>query len=44
MTAEPGGHPHDGLLALGADRVFRKPFPLDELAASLHSLFPGLPR
>jgi DNA-binding response OmpR family regulator len=44
MTAEPGGHTAAGLLALGAERVFLKPFSLAELAASLRSVFPALPR
>jgi DNA-binding response OmpR family regulator len=38
MTGEPGSHGTAGLLALGAERVFLKPFPLDELAAELWRL------
>jgi CheY-like chemotaxis protein len=38
MTGEPGGHTAAGLLALGAERVFLKPFSLAELAASLRQL------
>ena len=38
MTGEAGGHTPAGLLALGARRVFPKPFRLDELAAELWRL------
>jgi DNA-binding response OmpR family regulator len=38
MTGEAGGQTPDGLLALGARRVFLKPFRLDELAAELWRL------
>src|SRR5262245_38278163 len=38
MTGEAGGHTPAGLLALGARRVFLKPFRLGELAAELWRL------
>jgi CheY-like chemotaxis protein len=38
MTGEPGGHSPGELLALGAERVFLKPFALAELAGSLWGL------
>jgi DNA-binding response OmpR family regulator len=41
MTGEPGGHTASGLLALGAERVFLKPFALAELAGSLRGLLGG---
>jgi DNA-binding response OmpR family regulator len=38
LTGEPGGYGEEGLLALGAERVFLKPFRLPELAAALRTL------
>jgi CheY-like chemotaxis protein len=43
MTGEAGRHPPADLLALGARRVFPKPFRLDELAASLWRRLGGGP-
>jgi DNA-binding response OmpR family regulator len=41
MTGETGRHTPADLLALGARRVFLKPFGLDELAAALWGLLGG---
>jgi DNA-binding response OmpR family regulator len=43
MTGDAGGHTPADLLALGARRVFPKPFGLDELAAALWRLLGGGP-
>jgi CheY-like chemotaxis protein len=42
LTGEPGAYGEEGLLALGAERVFLKPFRLPELTAALRALLgPG---
>jgi CheY-like chemotaxis protein len=38
LTGEPGLYGEEGLLALGAERVFLKPFRLPELTAGLQAL------
>jgi CheY-like chemotaxis protein len=38
LTGEPGVYGEEGLLALGAERVFLKPFRLPELTAALQAL------
>jgi CheY-like chemotaxis protein len=38
LTGDPGDYDVEGLLALGAERVFLKPFRLPELAAALRAL------
>jgi anti-anti-sigma factor len=44
MTGDPGPYTEEGLLAMGAVRVFQKPFAFTELIDTLNELTGGLPR
>jgi anti-anti-sigma factor len=44
MTGNPGSYTEEGLLAMGAVRVFQKPFAFTELIDTLNELTGGLPR